>query len=167
MRYAFMVIYLDDIVVYNQTLVQHEKHLRMVFQRLREHRLYVKLEKCGFAQEEILVHKINTDLIRMDEGKVQAIKEWPVPSKLTKLRSFLDLTNYYRRFIKGYSKMVFPLIDPSKKDNKWDWSMQCQMAFESLKEAISTKLVLRLPDLDFPFEVQTNASDRALGGVLV
>ena len=114
----------------------------MVFQRLREHKLYVKLEKCGFAQEEILVHKIHADLIKMDEGKVQVIKEWQVPSKLTKLRSFLGLANYYRRFIKGYSKMVFPLIDPLKKDNKWDWSMQCQIAFESLKKAISTKPML-------------------------
>ena len=85
----------------------------------------------------------------MDEGKVQVIKKWPVPSKVTELRSFLGLANYYRKFIKGYSKMVSPLIDLLKKDNQWDWSMQCQMAFEGLKEAISTKPVLHLPDLDF------------------
>ena len=92
---------------------------------MREHRLYVKPEKCEFVQELItfLKHKISVSLIKMDEGKVQAIKEWPILSKLTKLRSFLSLANYYRRFIKGYSKMVSPLIDLLKKDKKWDWSM--------------------------------------------
>ena len=70
-----------------------------------------------------LRHKISGGLIRIDEGKVQTIKGWPVPSKLTELRSFLGLANYYRRFIKGCSKMVSPLTDLLKKDNKWDWSM--------------------------------------------
>ena len=129
----------------------------------------MKPEKCEFAHEEIIFlgHKISAGLIRMDKGKVQAIMEWSVPTKVTELRSFLGLANYYKRFIKEYSKMVSPFTDLLKKDNQWDWSMQCQMTFESLKEAISTKLVLRLPDLDLPFEVQTDASDRALGGVLV
>ena len=82
-----MVVYLDNIVVYSQTLTEHEKHLRMVFQRLREHMFYVKLEKCEFTQEQIsfLRYKINASLIRMDESKVQVIKEWSIPSKLTKL----------------------------------------------------------------------------------
>ena len=161
---GFMVVYLDDIVVYSKTLTEHEKHLR-----LRKNRLYVKPEKCEFAQEEItfLGHKISARLIRMDKGKVQAIMEWTIPTKVTELRSFLGLANYYKRFIKGYSKRVSPLTDLLKKDNSWDWSMQCQMTFKDLKEAISTKLVLWLPDLDLPFELQTNASERALGGVLV
>ncbi|RVW96773.1 Retrovirus-related Pol polyprotein from transposon 17.6 [Vitis vinifera] len=137
---AFVVVYLDDIP-----------------------------EKCEFAQEEItfLGHKISASLIRMDKGKVQAIMEWTVPTKVTKLRSFLGLANYYKRFIKGYSKRVSPLTNLLKKDKPWDWSMQCQMAFEGLKEAISIEPVLRLLDLDLPFEVQMDASDRALGGVLV
>ena len=124
---AFVVVYLDDIMVYSKTLTEHEKHLRLVFQRLRENRLYVKPEKYEFAQEEItfLGHKISADLIRMDKGKVQAIMEWSVPTKVTELRSFLGLANYYRRFIKGYSKRVSPLTDLLKKDNPWDWSMQC------------------------------------------
>ena len=84
---AFVVVHLDDIVVDNQTLTEHERHLRLVFQRLREHGIYVKLEKCEFAQMEItfLGHNISVGLIRMDEGKVPAIKGWPVPSKLTVL----------------------------------------------------------------------------------
>ena len=103
----------------------------------------------------------------MDERKVQAVIDWPTPTKVTELRSFLGLENYYRRFIKGYSKIVSPLKDFLKKDIAWDWDIECQMAFESLKQAISREPVLQLLNLDLPFEVQTDASDKALGRVLV
>ena len=118
---AFAVVYLDDIVVYSQTLKEHEMHLKKVFHRLREHKLYVKPEKCEFAREQItfLGHKISEGQIRMDERKVQAMIDWPAPTKVTELRSFLGLANYYRRFIKGYSKIVSPLTDLLKKDRAW------------------------------------------------
>ena len=166
---AFVVVYLDDIVVYSQSLQEHEKHLSLVFQRLRENRLFVKKEKCEFAQRQItfLGYKISEGLIKMDENKVRAIREWSEPSKLKELRSFLGLANYYRRFIKGYSKVVAPLTDPLKKDQVCQWNLECQAAFDELKGAISSEPVLRLPNLELPFEVQTDASDRALGGVLV
>ena len=166
---AFVVVYLDDIVIYSQSLREHEKHMSLVFQRLRENKLFVKKEKCEFAQRQItfLGHKINEGLIKMDENKVRAIREWSKPSKLKELRSFLGLANYYRRFIKGYSKMVAPLTDLLKKDQVWQWNLECQAAFDELKGAISLEPVLRLPNLELPFEVQTDASYRALGGVLV
>ena len=119
---AFAVVYLDDIVVYSQTLKEHEMHLKKVFHRLREHKLYVKPEKCEFAREQItfLGHKISEGQIRMDERKVQAVIDLPAPTKVTEFRSFLGLANYYRRFIKGYSKIVSPLTDLLKKDREWD-----------------------------------------------
>ena len=86
---------------------------------------------------------------------------------MTELRSFLGLANYYRRFIKGYSNIVSPLTDLLKKDRVWDWDIECRMAFESLKQAISKESVLQLPNMDLPFEFHTDASDKALGGVLV
>ena len=152
---AFVVVYLDDIVIYSQSLREHEKHMSLVFQRLRENRLFVKKEKCEFAQRKItfLGHKISEGLIKMDENKVRAIREWSEPSKLKELRSFLGLANYYRRFIKGYSKMVAPLTDLLKKDQVWQWNLECQAAFDELKGAISSELVLRLPNLQLPFEV--------------
>ena len=151
---AFVVVYLDDIVVYSQTLNEHEMNLRKVFQRLREHKLYVKPEKCEFSREQItfLGHKISEGHIRMDERKVQAVIDWPALTKVTALRSFLELANYYRRFIKGYSKIVSPLTDLLKKDRAWDWDRECRMAFESLKQAISKEPVLQLPNLDLPLK---------------
>ena len=103
----------------------------------------------------------------MDERKVQAVIDWPAPTKVTELRPFLELENYYKRFIKGYSKIVSPLTNLLKKDRAWDKDIECRMAFEILKQAISKEPVLQLPNLDLPFEVQTDASDKALGGVLV
>ena len=115
---AFLVVYLDDIVVYIKTLNEHEMHLKKVFQRLREHKLYMKPEKCKFSREQIMFlgHKISEGQIMMDERKVQAMIDWPAPTKVTKLRSFLELANYCRRFIKVYSKIVSPLIDLLKND---------------------------------------------------
>ena len=98
---CFVVVYLDDIVIYSDSLKDHLEHLRKVLSKLREHQLYVKKEKCEFAQQEILFlgHKVSKGLVMMDERKVQAILNWPPPSKVAELRSFLWLANYYRKFI--------------------------------------------------------------------
>ena len=97
-------------------------HLKKVFQRLREHKLYLKPKKCEFAREHItfLGHKISGGHIRMDKRKMQDVIDWPAPTKVTELWSFLGLANYYRRFIKGYSKIVSLLTDFLKKDRVWD-----------------------------------------------
>lgn len=101
----------------------------------------------------------------MDMEKVRAVEEWKTPTTIPELRSFLGLVNYYRRFIQGYSKRAAPLTDLLKKDHAW--SDQCQEAFEGLKQAVMQDPVLALPDITKPFEVQTDASDYAIGGVLL
>lgn len=117
----FVVVYLDDIVIYSESLEDHLRHLELVFSRLRENQLYVKKEKCEFSRTEVMFlgHWVSKGEVRMDGRKVQAILEWPAPTKVPDLRSFLGLANYYRRFIKGYSKKVAPLTDFLKKDAKW------------------------------------------------
>ena len=105
--------------------------------------------------------------IKMDEKKIQAIVDWAHPKKVYELRSFLGLANYYRKLFKGYSKKVNLLIDLLKKDQKWMWTDACQEAFEKLKVVVFSKSILRLPDFYKPFEVQIDASDRAVSGVLV
>ncbi|KAK8586224.1 hypothetical protein V6N13_130745 [Hibiscus sabdariffa] len=134
----FVVVYLDDIVEYSNTLEEHVEHLRQVFQVLRENELFVKREKCSFAQKEVPF-----------------------------LSHIIGGANYYRRFIKGHSKIATPLTDLLKKDKEWDWSRECQAAFEKLKEAMVSEPVLKLPDYAKPFEVHTDASDVAIGGVLM
>ncbi|KAI3453949.1 hypothetical protein Pfo_010612 [Paulownia fortunei] len=165
----FMVVYLDDIVIYSNSLEEHANHLRIVFQVLRENELYVKKEKCSFAKEEVpfLGHIIGHGQLQMDGAKIRAIVEWEAPTKVTELRSFLGLVNYYRRFIQGYSARAAPLIDLLKKGKTWEWSEKCQHAFDDLKAAVSSEPVLALPDFDKPFELHTDASDFAIGGVLM
>ena len=124
---SFVVVYLDHIVIYSSTLKDHLVHLEKVFDILRQNQLYVKKEKCEFAQTEIkfLGHLISKSQIRMDGAKVAAILDWSDPTKVTKLQSFLDLANYYRRFIMAYSKIACPVTDLLKKERKWEWDAKC------------------------------------------
>ncbi|KAM3344010.1 hypothetical protein P3S68_026101 [Capsicum galapagoense] len=165
----FVVIYLDDIVVYSSSMKEHVRHLQIVFNVLRENELCVKREKCTFAQTKVqfLGHTISQGQIQMDCDKVEAIRDWEVPTKVPELRSFLGLANYYRRFILGYSDIAAPLTDLLKKNHAWEWNSSCQGAFNNLKAAIIKEPVLALPDFTKLFEVQTDASDFAIGGVLM
>jgi hypothetical protein len=165
----FVVVYLDDIVMYSESLEDHLCHLRQVLSRLKENFLFVKKEKCVFACKEIpfLGHKISLGKIMMDEGKVKAIWDWLPPKSVSELRSFLGLANYYRKFIAAYAKQAAPLTDLLKKDKQWHWSDQCQTAFDKLKDAVASEPVLRLPNFEPPFEAYTDALNKAIGGVLV
>nr|GEV65398.1 hypothetical protein CTI12_AA187700 [Tanacetum cinerariifolium] len=165
----FVVVYLDDIVVYSHNLEEHVLHLKQVFQVLRDNELYVKLEKFSFAQDEVefLGHKIKDGGLMMDGAKIKAIQDWEPPTKVTELRSFLGLVNYYRRFIMGYSAIASPLTDLLKKNKAWIWDEECQSAFESLKKAVMEEPVLRLSDVTMPFELHTDTSDITIGGVLM
>ena len=129
----------------------------------------VKKEKYEFDQTEIkfLNHLISKFEIRMDGAKVATIRDWTALTKVTELRSFLGLSNYYMRLIMGYSKISSSLTDLLKKKKKWEWDTECRAAFQKLKDAITSELVLRLPDLELSFEVHMDASDRALRVFLV
>ncbi|RVW46128.1 Retrovirus-related Pol polyprotein from transposon 17.6 [Vitis vinifera] len=165
----FVVVYLDDIVIYSNTLKEYVEHLRKVFKILRQNELYLKKEKCSFAKEEVsfLGHRIKDGKLMMDDSKVKAIQEWDPPTKVPQLKSFLGLVNYYRRFIKGYSTRAASLTDLLKKNKAWEWDERCQQAFEDLKKTVTEEPVLALPDHTKGFEVHTDASDFAIGGVLM
>ena len=123
----FMIVYLDDIVVYSTMLKNHAQHLRQVFQILRNNELFLKLEKCSFAQQEVEFHghKISDEKLKMENVKVKVILEWEPSSKVIELHSFLGLVNYYFRFIKGYSAKAAPLTDMLKKNKMCHWSEEC------------------------------------------
>ena len=163
------LIYIDDIVVFSRTFLEHLQRLRRVFQRLRDASLRLKPPKCKFARKEVhyLGHIVSAEGVRTDPDKTKAVKEYPIPHDVKQLRQFLGLTNYYRRFIKDYSLLATPLFHLTRKTAKgFLWSSSCQQAFETLKQKLVTPPILAYPDFTRPFILQTDASDQAIGAVL-
>lgn len=161
-------VYLDDIVVYGGNLAEHEARLCKVLQLLRENNLKVKTEKCNFMRREIvyLGHKCSAEGALPDPEKVKCVRDFPVPRNRKEIQSFLGLVNYYRKFITGTSEIALPINKLLRKDAKFEWSRECQEAFEKLKEAILSPPVLAYPDFSKPFLLTTDASGGAIGAVL-
>ena len=163
----FVLVYLDDILIYSETMEQHLEHVGAVLDKLRRFKLYGKLNKCEFAKKEVeyLGHIITADGVSMEDSKIKAIEKWPVPKKKVDVQSFLGMVNYYRRFIKGCSDLSRPLTKLCGKQ-EFHWNSDQQRAFEDLKNAITSAPVLRIYDPKLPITVTTDASKFALGGVL-
>ncbi|GLB41135.1 putative retrotransposable element tf2 155 kda protein type 1-like [Lyophyllum shimeji] len=161
-------VYLDDILIYTKTLEEHRRITRIVLDRLRKHRLFLKPKKCEFERTEIeyLGLIISHGTASMDPVKVAGVAEWPVPKNKKEVQSFLGFTNFYRRFIRDFSHHARPLFDLTAKDVAWTWGSGQQDAFDSLKRAITSKPVLIFPDDDRPFRVEADSSDFATGAVL-
>lgn len=165
----FVVVYLDDILVYSKTADDHVKHLDQVLSVLEQHELYAGLDKCAFGLREVdfLGHVVCGDGIKPDPKKVQAVKEWPTPQSVHDVRSFLGLTGYYRRFIRHYAHKALPLSDLTQKHVPWQWCEAQEAAFRQLKDALISAPVMISPDPMLPYEVFTDASQFALGAVLM
>lgn len=165
---TFVVVYLDDILVFSPDLQTHIEHVRAVLQRLRDHRLVAKLSKCIFNSTSVsfLGYIVSRQGVSMCPKKVEAISGWPTPTSVTDIQRFLGLTNFYRKFVAGYSRLISPMTDLTKKDTPFVWSDACKQAFQQLKDALSRDVILPHPDLDKPFVLETDASDAALGAVL-
>ena len=131
----FVIVFLDDILVYFKSEEDHEQHLRMVLQVLREHQLYAKMIKCSFYQRMIhyLGHIISEEGIDVDPEKVEAIREWSAPRTVAEFRSFMGLEGYYRRFIEGFSKLSHPITSLQRKEKKFRWIEECERSFLRLK----------------------------------
>jgi hypothetical protein len=165
----FLVVFIDDILIYSKNKEEHAQHLRIVLTRLREHQLYAKFSKCAFWLEEIqfLGHVLSAKGIVVDPIKVKDILEWKPPTTVHQVRSFLGLVGYYRRFIPDFSKLVKPITSLLKNDTKFNWSSRCNEAFEQLKVLLTTAPVLAQPDIEKPFDVYCDASGSGLGCVLM
>ena len=127
----FVVVFIDDILIYSKDREEHADHLKMVLQTLKEHQLYGKLNKCEFWLEEVvfLGYAGAKEAIKVDLHKVKAITKWLRPTNVTKVRSFLGLTDYYQRIIKDFLKIASPLTNLLKKANKFEWTEKCERAF--------------------------------------
>jgi len=166
----FVVVYIDDILIYSDSLEEHVEHLWKVFQRLRENKLYAKFEKCEFGVTEVdfLGHRITQEGLKMDDHKVKAIMDWEPPKLVPTLKSFLGLASYYRKFIKNFAQIAAPLTILLKKSTvTYESEGACNEAFETLKGILVKKPVLKLLDFDKDFEIHFDASDFAIGGILV
>jgi hypothetical protein len=165
-----VVVYLDDILIYNKTWEEHLQHIQQVLHTLRQHKLYANLEKCSFGMDRVqyLGYIVDAHGVHVDPAKIQVIRDWPAPTTLTELQSFLGLANFYRRFVLGFSHIAWALnqITRGGGKEKFVWGMSQQKAFDDLKQCLCSTPVLSLPDLQQPFEIETNASDYVVGAVI-
>jgi hypothetical protein len=151
----FVVVFIDDILIYSQNEQEHEEHLRKVLQRLRDCQLYAKLSKCEFWTSDVLFlgHIINRDGLAVDPKKVAAILDWKAPKDVRGIKSFIGMAGYYWRFIEGFSKIARPMIALLAKKVEFKWTPACQESFEMLKQKLTTAPMLVLPDVHKPFSV--------------
>lgn len=164
----FALVFFDDILTYSTSMEDHVQHLRTVLSTLRQNKLYAKLSKCSFGQQEIeyLGHIISSQGVATDPSKIEAIKKRPTPTSVTELRVFLGLAGYYRRFVQGYGIICRPLFDALKKDN-FIWTEKQEHAFTTIKQIMSSPPVLALPDFNQPFVLEADASGMGIGAVLM
>jgi hypothetical protein len=165
----FVVVFIDDILIYSKNKEEHAEHLRIVLTCLREHQLYAKFSKCAFWLEKIqfLGHVLSAKGIALDHSKVKGILEWKSPTSMHQVRSFLGLAGYYCRFIPDFSKIVKPITELLKNDVKLNWSLKCNEAFEQLKILLTTAPVFAQPDIKKPFDVYYDTLGIGLGCVLM
>ena len=166
----FVVVYLDDILVYSRNKEEHLQHLKMVFQRLQEQKLKINLEKCDFLKQELvyLGFVISKGELKMDPSKVEAIINWPTPTAIGEVRSFHGLATFYRKFIKNFSNICAPILDTIKGGGKtkFEWNNAANKSFEELKQKVAKYPILVLPDFNKVFTVECDASGFAIGVVL-
>jgi hypothetical protein len=165
----FVMVFIDDILIYSKNAEEHAKHLRIVLQCLREHKLYAKFSKCEFWLDSVkfLGHTISSEGISVDPSKVQEVMDWQPPKSAHQIRSFLGLAGYYRRFIPDFSRIAKPITELLKKGVKFVWSESCDKAFQKLREHLTSAPVLAQPDNSKPYEVYCHASGTGLGCVLI
>ena len=173
------LVYIDDLIIFSQTLDEHLKNRHKVFDRLRRYHLKLAPEKCHFYRTKVsfLGHLVSGDVVQIDPDKIAKIRDdWPIPTKADELRSFLAFGGYYRRFIKDFSKIIRPLAEllpPSanekgkeKINKEWSWNKVHQETFDKLKGILTSPPVLGYPEFDKLFELHTDASTQRLDAVL-
>ena len=149
----FVIVYLDDIIVFNKTWEEHSKHVKQTLDVLKKENLYVKLSKCEFGKTSLnyLGHIVGGGELKIDPSKVEVIVNWPKPKSATEVRSFLGAAQYWRKFIANFSLIAAPLHALTGLNKVFHWGGKQQKAFDTLKEKISTTPVLTLLDLQRPF----------------
>ncbi|KAJ4973220.1 hypothetical protein NE237_006394 [Protea cynaroides] len=164
-----VIVFIDDILVYSKDKETHIKNLNAALQRLRKEKLYAKFSKCEFWLSEVafLGHVVSAKGIKMDPSKIEAIVKWEATKSVSKIRSFLGLACYYRRFVEDYSRIAIPLTSLTKKGEKFVWTDKCEKSFQTLKARLISAPILTIPIPGQTFTLYTDASGLGLGCVLM
>ena len=160
----FCRVYMDDACAHSKTVKEHIPQLDILFARLKKLGLKINLKKCHFAQPEvkILGHVVSKEGIKCDPDKIAKVRDFPIPTTPTEVRIFVGLAPYYRRFIKGFVQVARPLYQLTRKGIRFEWTEETEKAFRELQTHLHTPPILRFPDYEREFIVQTDASDYAL-----
>jgi hypothetical protein len=151
----FVVVFIDDILIFSKMMEEHEEHLRLVLEKLRSNHLYAKFSKCEFWLTEVafLGYVISAGGVSVDPGKVKDVLNWMPPTTASEIQSFLGLAGYYRRFIKDFSKIAMPMTKLHENKRAFEWTIECQASFEELRKHLTSAPVLVLPDLTKKFDI--------------
>jgi hypothetical protein len=165
----FVVVFIDDILIYSKNEAKQAEHLLIVFQCLREHKLYAMFSKCDFWLKEVqlLGHIISENGISVNPSKIQDVLNWEATTSVPEIRSFLGLAGYYRRFVPDFSKIARPMTELLKKGVRFNWDDKCEQTFQTLRKLLTSAPVLAQPDITRPFDVYYDASGTGLGYVLI
>ena len=168
LNWKILLVYMDDIIIFSSTFEEHMSHLEQVFRRLSEFNLTLKPSKCTFAAERVLYlgHIISEKGVEINHSKVAVIESFPAPKNVKKVREFLGMCNFYRKFIKGFSQIAAPMYALLKADVEFQWTEERNLAFEKLKHALANTPVLAHPNMEKKFIVTTDASTTGIGYIL-
>jgi transposase InsO family protein len=168
LNFEICLVYLDDIVLFSSSIDQHMERLRLLLARLRAANLKLKPSKCQILrrQVEFLGHVVSGDGIATAPSKIQAVADWPTPTSVKEVRSFVGLASYYRRFVKGFADIAAPLHALTGKNQEFSWNDRCDVAFDTLKRALIETPVLAMPVDGEPYLLDTDASNHGIGAVL-
>ncbi|GJY62448.1 putative reverse transcriptase domain-containing protein, partial [Tanacetum coccineum] len=165
----FVIVFIDDILIYSKSKQEHEKHLKLILELLKKEQLYAKFSKCEFwiPKLQFLGHVIDSQGIHVDPAKIESIKDWASPKTATEIHQFLGLAGYYRRFIKGFSKIAKPMTKLTQKKVKFDWGDKEKTTFQLIKKKLCSAPILALPEGSEDFIAYCNASIKGLGTMLM
>ena len=170
-EWSIVFVYLDDLLVVSRSIGEHVEHLGKVFRKLEEANLKLKAQKCKFAQKKIeyLGHTLMVEVVCPNDGKVQAVREFPKPKTVKEVKSFLGLVNYHRRHLQNLTVIARPLTALTRKGkcpHQVDWTKECEHAFNKVKDLLTCAPMLCPPDMSKPFFLSTDASERGFGATL-
>nr|GEU37874.1 putative reverse transcriptase domain-containing protein [Tanacetum cinerariifolium] len=165
----FMIVFIDDILIYSKDEKEHEEHLKAILELLKKEELYAKFSKCEFwiPKVQFLGHVIDSQGIHVDPAKIESVKDWEPPKSPTEIRQFLGLAGYYQIFIEGFSKMAKPMTKLTQKNVKFEWGNKQEALFQLLKQKLCSAPILALPEGSEDFIVYCDASNKGLGAVLM